>query len=307
MEIYILGSSAAVPTGNRNLPSILINYKGDRILFDCGEGTQKTIMANSLGLMKISKIFITHWHADHFSGLIGLIQTMGVEKRKKDLYIYGPEGTENYVNMLLSIGKYRRKYEIIAKDLKEGDFIEGRVHHHSYKIYPFKTKHDIESLGYAFIEDEEFKANREKMKKIGLKSSPLIRKLKEGKEIEFKGKIVRPEDVIDLVRGRKVVYTGDTEYSENTIKWAKDSDILIHESTFSEENRKGRKNHSTAREAGIIAKKAGVKKLILTHIGRKYDKNPEHLLKEAKEVFENTLIAEDMLKIELKPHRPEQI
>ena len=307
LDVHILGTSASVPTRKRNLPAILLNFKGERILFDCGEGTQKTIMEKGLGLMKINKIFISHWHADHWSGLIGLIQTMSLERRKKSLHIYGPKGTEQFVNQLLSIGYYSRKYEVVVQDVDEDDVIEGEVKGVKYSIIPFRVKHEIPSLGFVFKENDSFKANRDKMKKLGIKSSPLIKKLKNGEIMEYNGKIIRPEQVIEKVPGRKIVYTGDTSYTENIAKYSKDADLLIHDVTFME-NMLLKKNlhHSCARDAAKTAKQANVKKLILTHISRRYEKNFDALLKEAKDVFENTQLAYDGMHIQIKPHRPEK-
>lgn len=311
LEVYMLGTSATIPTKNRKLSGVLINFNGDRILFDCGEGAQERIMELSLGLMKIKAIFITHWHADHFSGLLGLIQTMGMEKRKEPLYIYGPERTGEFVERILGIGYYRRKYKIFAKDLKHGEKVEfhAKVFRTSgnYSIKAFKTEHDIPSLGYVFEEGHSLKVNRSKMEKLGLKSGPLIGKLKKLESIKFRGRIIRPEEVVEEIKGRKVVYTGDTDYCENTIEFSNAADLLIHDATFTKKLKEnGMEKHSSAYEAALVAKKAKVKMLLLTHISRRYEKNPEILLKEAKEVFENSEVAYDGMKISLKAHRPEE-
>ncbi len=307
LDVHILGTSASVPTRNRNLPAILINYQGERILFDCGEGAQKTIMKEGLGLMKINKIFISHWHADHWSGLIGLIQTMSLERRKNPLYIYGPIGTEGFVKKLLEIGYYYRGYEVIAKDVKENESILGKIKKSKYEIIPFKTEHNVPSLGYVMKEEDLMKANREKMKKIGLKPSPLIKKLKEGMIIEYEGKKIKPSQIIEKVPGIKLVYTGDTSYCPNVIKFSKNADLLIHDVTLLEEVLvKKQVAHSSAKGAAETAKKAKVKKLILTHISRRYGNNSEELLKEAKKIFDNTELAYDGLHITIKSHRPEK-
>jgi ribonuclease Z len=312
LEVHILGSSATIPTKNRKLSCILINFHGDRILFDCGEGAQDKIMSEGLGLMKIKAIFITHWHADHFSGLIGLIQTMGMEKRKEPLQIYGPLRTEEFVEKLLSIGHYSRKFKIIAKDLRHNDVVEFEAKvlrdEGRYCVRAFETKHGIPSLGFVFEERSSLKVNKKKMQALGLKSGPLIGKLKNKEPIEFRGRIIKPEDILEEIPGRKVVYTGDTEYCENTIKFSENADLLIHESTYSKEikDEEEKERHSSAYEAALVAKKAGVKALLLTHISRRFNKNPEILLKEAREVFRNVSVAYDGMKISLKVHRPEE-
>lgn len=306
INFYTIGTSAVAPTARRNLSANLINFRGERILFDCGEGAQKTIMRKNLGFMKINKIFITHWHADHFSGLLGLIQTLSMENRKRPLEIYGPKETERFMDMILNLGYFDRGYDIKVKDIKEGDVIKQKVKGKNYKIYPFKTKHHVPSQGYVFEENNEVKANKKKMEKLGLGPSPKIRKLKQGKSIEVDGKEIKPEDVVEEVRGRKIVYTGDTEKLEKTVEVSKGADLLIHEATFTNDIIEEKYGHTSARQAAQIAKEAGVKKLVLTHLSRRYDNKPEKLLEEAKEVFENTEIAEDGKKFSVKPYRPEE-
>jgi len=302
MDIWTIGTSSAVPTRKRGLPAHLINYDGERILLDCGEGTQRTLMKEKLGIMKINKIFVTHWHADHFSGLLGLIQTMEMEGRERPLYIYGPPRTEEFTHNILDTGYFQRTYDIFVEDVTEDDVIVGE----GYQIHPFEVEHGINALGYVFKEDEQQKANKNKMKEFNLESSPKIGKLKQGEEINWKGEKIKPEQVIEKVKGRKVVYTGDTAKCENTIENSHKADLLIHESTCTHDKVEQRKNHSSAKEAAEVAKKADVQKLILTHISRRYLQSEDELVKEAEEVFENVELAEDGKKFKLSPHRPEE-
>ncbi len=302
MDIWTLGTSSAVPTKERNLPANLINFNGERILFDCGENVQKTLMANKLGIMQINKIFITHWHADHFSGLLGLIQTMEMEGRKRPLYIYGPPRTEEFTHNILDTGYFQRSYDIFVEDIIEGEVIIGD----EYEIKPFEVDHGVNAFGYVLKEDTKKKANKEKMEELGLESSPKIGKLKEGEAIEWNGKTIQPEEVIEEVPGRKIVYSGDTAKCENTIKHSKNADLLIHEATCSHEIIDQRKYHSSAKQAAEVAKKAEVDKLVLTHISRRYrGENKEKLLNEAKDVFSNVKIAEDGNHYNISPNRPE--
>ncbi len=305
MTIHFLGTSAGIPTRERGLPAILIKYNEDRFLFDCGEGTQRQLMIKNLKFMRIKAVFITHWHADHFAGLPGLIQTMSMEGRKKPLYIYGPEGTVGFVEKLLSIGYFERGFAVIAEDLKPGD----RVEFDRYYIEAFKTYHGIPSLGFVFQEKDKIKANMEKAKKFGLTSGPLIGKLKKGEEILFKGRRIKPEDVVEVVKGKKIAYTGDTGYRKSLVKAVKDADVLICDGTFCSEfeNRAHTYYHMTARQAAMLAKEANVKMLVLTHISRRYQQDNnnrkytvEKLLKEAQEIFPNTKIAEDFMEIKIK-------
>ncbi len=302
IKLVFLGTSASIPTRERNLPSIFIMFKGERILFDCGEGTQRQLMDKGLKFMKINRIFITHWHADHFAGIMGLIQTMSLEGRKTPLYVYGPRKTSEFLEQLLTIGYFTRSFNIEIIEMNDGFVIEGD----GYKVTSFEVTHRIPSLGYVLEENQRIRADMKKAEKLGLKTSPLIGKLKDGKTITFKGKKIAPEDIIEYLPGRKIAYTGDTKYDPNVIKYAKDADILIHDSTFaSNKDHIDEIGHSTAKDAATIAKKANVKHLVLTHISRRYQKgkdntDPKILLDEAKKVFKNTTLAHDFLEYEVK-------
>lgn len=301
MEIWTIGSSSAVPSRKRGLPANMINYKGERILFDCGEGTQKKIMTEKMGLMKINRIFISHWHADHFSGLLGLIQTLEMEGREKPLYIYGPPRTEEFTEKILDTGYFNRSYDIFAEDLVEGDVIVGE----GYEIRPFEVEHGINAFGYEFKEDNQVKADKNKMEELGLGASPKIGDLKNGETIEWEGQTIEPKEVVKEVQGRKVVYSGDTSKCDNLIEYSKDADLLIHEATCMHELIEQRKGHTSAKQAGKIAKDAEAEKLILTHISRRYQGKEDELLEEARGEFENTDLAVDGEKFEIRPHRPE--
>ena len=301
MRIWTVGTSSAVPTKDRGLAANLIEYNGERILFDCGEGTQRTLMSEKLGIMKIDKVFISHWHADHFSGLLGLIQTMELEGRERPLYIYGPPRTEEFTDRILDTGYFNRSYDIYVEDLVEGDEIVGD----GYRVKPFEVDHGINAFGFSFEEESSKKANKDKMKELGLENSPKIGKLKEGETIEWNGEEIRPEEVIEEMPGRKVVYSGDTAKSDNLIEHAEDADLLIHEATCLHEMIEDRKGHTSALQAAEVAKEASVEKLVLTHFSRRYRNNEKVLLEEASEEFEESVLAEDGKKFEISPLRPE--
>lgn len=302
MDVWTIGTSSAVPTEERGLAANMINFNGERILFDCGEGAQRRIMEDKLGLMKISKIFISHWHADHFSGLLGLIQTLEMEGREHPLYIYGPPRTEEFTDRILDTGYFNRNYDIYVEDLVEGDVIVGE----GYEVRPFEVDHGINAFGFVFEEESKKKANREKMEELGLESSPKIGKLVDGETIEWDGETIEPDQVVEEVPGRKVVYSGDTAKSENLVKHAKDADLLIHEATCEHELVEDRRGHTSARQAAEIAKEAGVEKLVLTHFSRRYRGKYGELRDEARTVFDNTVLGEDGRHFEIKPHRPER-
>lgn len=301
IKIVFLGTSSGVPTRDRNLASVFMMYKDERLLFDCGEGTQRQLMNLRLKFMKIDRIFISHWHADHFAGILGLIQTMCLEGRKEPLYVYGPPDSKRFVEQLLTVGYYFRGFEVVVREVKEGDKVDCG----DYDIVPFRVEHNVRALGYVFLEKERLSANMEKAAKFGLSTGPLIGKLKAGQDVVYNGKTVRPKDVIEAKSGRKVVYTGDTKYCENIVKFSKDADVLICDSTFSGDfvEKAGDYKHTTSSQAAEIAKKANVKKLFLTHISRRYqneDLGTEKLLDDARKVFKNSVLAHDFLEVRVK-------
>ncbi len=303
IKIVFLGTSSGVPTRERNLPSVFLMFERERILFDCGEGTQRQLMSEKLKFMKINRIFISHWHADHFAGLPGLVQTMSLENRREPLYIYGPRRSAEFVERLLGVGYFARSFQVVAKDVDQGDQIKCD----GFRIIPFRVEHRVPALGFVLKEDDKMRADMEKAAKFGLKTGPKIGALKAGKSVAINGKTVKPEDVIVTEPGKKVVYTGDTKYDENIVKFAKDADLLIADSTFGEEftERAGDFRHSTANDAAEAAKKANVKQLVLTHISRRYQDSegciPAKTLEDsARKVFKNTILARDFLEIEVK-------
>ncbi|MFQ3308631.1 MAG: ribonuclease Z [Candidatus Nanohaloarchaea archaeon] len=301
MELRTLGTSSAVPSRERDLPANIINFQGERILFDCGEGVQKKLMTKKLGMMNISRIFITHWHADHFSGLLGLIQTLEMEGREQPLYIYGPPRTEEFTDRILDTGYFQRSYDIFAEDLVEGEVIVGE----DYEVRPFEVDHGVNAFGYVFEEKSRKKANKDKMRELGLGSSPKIGDLKDGETIEWNGETIKPGQVIEEVRGRKIVYSGDTAKCQKTVEEAEKADILLHEATCKHDIINERETHTSAKQAAEIAEEADVNKLILTHISRRYHKGEKELLKEAEEVFENTELADENKKYTVESVRPE--
>jgi len=303
IKIVLLGTSSGVPTRERSLPAIFLMHESERLLFDCGEGTQRQLMSDKLKFMKINRIFITHWHADHFAGLLGLVQTMSLENRAEPLYVYGPRRTDEFVERLLGVGYFARSFKVIAKNVEEGDEISGD----GFKVMPFRVEHRVPALGYVFKEDDKIRADMEKAAKFGLKTGPKIGALKAGKNVVINGKTVKPQDIIKTEIGKKIVYTGDTKYNENIVKFSKDADLLIADSTFGEEfvERAGDFRHSTANDAAEAAKRAEVKQLVLTHISRRYQDSegsiPAKTLEEsARKVFKNTILARDFLEIEVK-------
>ncbi len=299
LRITFLGTGGTLPTISRNPSAIFINREGEMMLFDCGEGTQQQMMRAKTG-MKISSIFITHYHADHFLGIPGLIQTMSFNGRTEPLDIYGPVWTEQMVKPMIELGYYKMGFEINAHELADGDMIDKG----EYSIKAVATDHGIPSFGY--ILEEKSRAgrfNRERAIELGVPVGHLFSKLQKGETITVNGRIIKPSQVMGEGRpGRKVVYSGDTRPCESIERESEDADLLIHDCTFADELRDWavETKHSTAIEAGLLAKKANVRQLALTHISSRYSENAEPLQIEAKSVFGNVTLARELLDIDVK-------
>lgn len=282
----------------------MVNREKELILFDCGEGTQQQMMRAKTGMMSLSSIFVSHFHADHFLGIPGLIQTMSFMGRKESLMIYGPEGTREFTELFKAFGYFNLKYEIRGIQLKPGDVVEGK----DYLIRALKTEHSIPSLGYALVENPRpGRFNREKAVKLGITPGPLFAKLQRGIPVEVNEKFVKPEDVMGVLRpGRTVIYSGDTRPCDSVLEASRDADLLIHDCSFADEmaDWAEESRHSTAGEVAALAKEAGVRKLLLTHISSRYTDDVEPILTDSKKIFENVIVAEDLMEIEV-PYRPE--
>ncbi len=300
IEVTFLGTTAGIPTKYRNHASIHLLYRSENefpMLFDCGEGTQRQIFTAGLNFMRINEIFISHWHADHFAGLLGLLETMNLEKREKPLNIFGPEASR-FVDTLLDLGYASKGFDVIAKDVEfEGTDVEVLTETEEYSVMAIPAKHGIPAVSYAFMEKDRIKIDKELLKKEGLPSqSPLYRKLKETGKITFKGKTIHLDDVAFTEPGKKIVYSGDTMVTKNMVKLAENADLLIHDSTFFEEDVFDRQyRHTTFEDVLKIAEEARVKQIILTHISRRYQ-NVDAMKEKIKDV-PNAKIAKDFMKV----------
>ena len=301
MEIIFLGTSGCVPTEKRNLPAVLLDYLGQYFLFDCGEGTQRQMRFAKLNFMNIDNVFITHLHADHFLGLGGMIQSMDFMDRTQDLNIYGPAGIRETIDYLLSTGTFiLDKFEVKVTEVSPGPVTEGE----KYAVTCAKTDHTANSIAYCFEEKPHRRFLKQKALDLGIPEGRLFSELQEGKTIEIKGKKIHADQVLsDPIPGRKMVYTGDTRACDTIIKFAENADILIHDATFSREDEENTKDaaHATASQAAEAAKKANVKLLYLTHISQRYTQ-PEKLQQEAREIFPESHVAEDLMRVKIPKH-----
>lgn len=299
LKVIFLGTGGSIPTPQRGLSAIAIRRKSELLLFDCGEGTQRQMIQAGVGFHRKTKIFLTHMHGDHILGLPGLLQTMSLLDRKKNLEIYGPQGIKAFVEAIRQTVRFTLVFPVEVSEVDAGLICEER----EYEVYATPSNHMTPGFAYALTEKPRpGRFHPEKAEVLGVPEGRLWSKLQDGSSVTSpEGNIVRPEMVLGSPRpGRKIVYTGDTMPFENLVGLAENADLLIHEATFDDELvvRAGEDGHSTPSQAAKIAKEAGVKRLVLTHISARY-RDAHVLLKQARKIFSNTDLAEDFLKIEL--------
>ncbi len=301
IRVTFLGTAASRPTVGRNVSGILIQREGELFLFDCGEGTQRQMMRYATGF-SVHDIFITHMHADHFLGIIGLLRTMGLQGREEMMRLYAPTGTGTILHEAVHLGVERVPFPIEIVELDAGAIIKRD----EYDIVAYATQHGTRAVGYALVEHERLgRFNIEKARALGVPEGPLFGKLHRGETVVVDGREIGPAEVVGQPReGRRVVYTGDTRPCRETVETARNADLLIHDATFGEEeaDRARQTGHSTAREAAEMGRRADVAKLALTHISARYADDPRVLEREAREVFARTIVAHDGLVIEI-PYR----
>ncbi|VVB58944.1 Ribonuclease Z [Candidatus Anstonella stagnisolia] len=286
-KIIFLGTAASTPSIERNLPSIALVREGSAYLFDCGEGTQRQMLKFGISYAKVRSIFLSHLHLDHVLGIFGLSQTIKLNLQGKKLQVLGPKGTSQFASS---------NPQLIATELAPGKQLDMG----DFTITPVKNKHNCkESFAFIMQEKPRIRFHEEKAKSLGLKG-PLFTEIQEKGKLKINNKTIKLKDVTYIQEGKKIVYSGDTAPCAPMLKAAKNADILIHESTFSKADNALAKEclHSTAEDAALLAKKAGVKMLILTHVGNRYP--PSQLEGEAKAIFPNTILARDGMCAEIR-------
>jgi ribonuclease Z len=300
LRIIFLGTAGSVPTPKRSLPAIIIQRKGEQIMFDCGEGAQRQMIRAKTGFHKKMKVFISHMHGDHVLGLPGLLQTMALLDREKKLDIYGPPGIERFLEEIRETVQFVLSFPVEIHEIYEAGIV---CEEQEYTVQAAWANHVIPDLAYAFVEKPRpGRFYPEKAKALGVPEGPLWSRLQHGRRVKLSdGRIVKPEDVTGAPRkGRKIVYTGDTRPFKGFVKLAAKADLLIHDATLDEAltERAKEDGHSTPGQAARNAKKARVKRLILTHISARYE-DTSTLLKQARKIFKNTQVAEDFMQIEM--------
>ncbi len=298
IRVTFLGTAAARPTVGRNVSSIALQREGELMLLDCGEGTQRQMMRYGTGF-GVGAIFVTHLHADHFLGLIGLLRTLSLQGRTEPMEIYGPRGSRKTLQQAIHLGVERVRFPVEIVELRDGD----RVEREEYDVVAFQTRHGTRAVGYALKEHDRLgRFDVEKARALGVPEGPLFGRLHRGETVDVDGRTIRPEEVVGPPRsGRSVVYTGDTLPSDTVREVARTADLLIHDATFgAEEAERARDtSHSTAREAAEVARDAGARRLILTHLSARYADDPDPLEAEAREVFPGARVAYDGLSVEI--------
>jgi ribonuclease Z len=298
LSLFFAGTAGSIPTARRGLPALLVRRGGDRILIDCGEGTQRQLVG-SVGLTELTEVFLTHLHADHWLGLPGLLKTFDLRGRERPLRIHGPRGLRELLVLSLRTAG-RVSFELEVVELETGDVLERD----GYKIAPVPVAHRVPAFGYVLFEDLRPGAfDPESAVRGGLTPGPEFGRVQRGETV----KGVSPADVLGPARrGRKIVISGDTSPCETLRIAAHGADLLVHEATFAEEERQraAETGHSTAAQAASVARDAQVAMLALTHFSMRY---PVSLLRdEARARFQNTVLPRDFDAIEVPfPERGE--
>ena len=289
LDILFLGTGASIPSRDRGMPCAAVRCGTDIVLFDCGEGTQRQMMISPFSFMKVKGIFITHMHGDHFLGLPGLLQTMGLSGRKEKLVVCGPEGLIDCLSAVLSACEGKIEYELQINELTHGSEVEFS----DFTVSAFRTDHNVPSFGYKLSENaSKGRFDKEKATELGLRPGPDFSRLQDGETVGS----ITPDMVVGPPRpGCTLVYSGDTAPCRELSEAAAGADVLIHESTFSEKEAclASDHKHSTSVQAAETAKECGCRVLFLIHISNRYE-DKELIGEEARAVFENSIVPNDM-------------
>jgi ribonuclease Z len=291
LDLVFFGTSGSVPTAQRAPSALLVRRGGERLLFDCGEGTQRQFLRSSVGLIELREVFVSHFHADHYLGLPGMLKTFALRGREVPLTVYGPPGLRELFGALRRIfGKLTYPLELV--ELQPGDVLAR----HGYDLVTFPVAHRVQSLGFALLEHARpGRFDVEAADGLGVPSGPERGLLQAGELVRLAdGRVITPDEVLGPPRaGRKVVLSGDTAPSPTVLEAARGAEVLVHEATFLDEERDRAQEtaHATALEAAELAREADVGLLALTHLSNRYF-GPE-VAREARTIFPETVVPKD--------------
>jgi ribonuclease Z len=289
-RITFLGTADSIPSTYRNHNAILIASGKENILVDCGEGTQRQFRKAKLNPCKVTKILLTHWHGDHVLGLPGLLSTLALSGYNKTLNIYGPKGTKTKFEDMMQVFSFRRDYDIIFNETSAGRIFEDDDIYLSAE----EMEHGVPCLAYSFVEKGHTRIKPEKVKELG--SGRHMKDLIDGKDIIIDGKKVKSKDCIYKEEDKKIAIVMDTKMNDKIVPFVRGADIFVSEGTYSKELKKeaDEKMHLTVEQVAKVAKKAKVKKLVVTHVSSRYLRNLNALLSEAKDVFVESYMSRDL-------------
>jgi ribonuclease Z len=297
LDIVFFGTSGSMPTAQRAPSALLVRRGGERLLFDCAEGTQRQMLRSAVGLVELREIFLTHFHADHFLGLPGMLKTFALRGRELPITIYGPPGLLDLFGDLKRIfGRLTYPYELVT--LRPGDVLPRG----EYRIEAFAPNHGRNAVGYALVEEARpGRFDPDAAEALGIPIGPERGTLQRGEAVTLPdGRVVTPDSVVGEARsGRKVVLAGDTAPAPSVVEAAQGADVLVHEATFAEEERERAKEtlHSTATQAAEVAREAGVTLLALTHLSNRYFGS--EIAEEARAIFPETVVPRDFDVVEV--------
>ncbi len=300
LRLTFLGTSAAAPTLHRNVSGIAVKADTDLLLFDCGEGSQRQMIRYGTGF-GVAAAFFTHFHADHYLGIIGFLRTLGMGGREEKVTLYGPAPGRRVLDAAIHLGVERLAFPVEIEELRGGESVAKS----GYSVRAVRVDHRVNALGYVIEETTRpGRFDPEAARALGVVPGPDFGRLQRGEAVKSaSGDVVQPSQVMGASRtGRKLVISGDTRPCAALVQAAKDADVLIHEATFSddEQARAEETRHSTAREAGRVAAEAQVKKLVLTHLSSRHDVDPRPLLEQARAEFKGQVeVAYDGLTLEV--------
>jgi len=299
-KLTLLGTSCMVPTKERNVSGNYIEFQGEGLLFDCGEGTQRQMNIAGINRNSVKHIFLSHWHADHVAGILGLIQTIGNKESNPTLHIYGPKETKKRVDHLMAATIFDQQVDLQIhefEDLQEPTVICDEK---KYQVLAISLHHGVPCLGFKFIEKDRRRMLLTQLKKRGIEPGPVLSELQEGRDIEHNGEVVKADDVTKIVEGKSIAYIADTHFCQQAVDIAKDATVLLCEATYTldHEANADKHNHLTSQQAGQIAAMANCEKLVLTHLSQRY-KNPADILEQAQVIFDNVELGFDFMSVKL--------